>query len=100
VAQLRYLEMALKIKILIQKYIKRRLNLGNTSHHSVQNSLSSYLLSKNLKIKMHKTIIMPVVLYGCRTLHLKLRKEHRLRVFENRVMWRIFGPRRDEMMGS
>jgi len=63
----------------------------------VQNLLSSCLLSKNLKIKIYRTIILPVVLYGCETWSLSLREEHRLRVFENRVLRRIFGPRRDEV---
>jgi hypothetical protein len=55
------------------------------------------LLSKNLKITIYKTIILPVVLYGCETLSLALRGEHSLRVFENRVLKRIFGPKRDEV---
>jgi hypothetical protein len=58
----------------------------------------SRLLFKNLKIKIYKTIILPVVLYGCETWSLTLREEHRLRVFENRVLRRIFGPKRDEMV--
>jgi hypothetical protein len=56
--------------------------------------------SGNVKIKIYKTIILPVVLYGCKTLSLTLRKEHRLRVFENRVLRRIFGPKRDEVTGG
>jgi hypothetical protein len=55
------------------------------------------MLSRNVKIKIYKTIISPVVLYGCETLSLTLREEHRLRVFENRVLRRIFGPKRDEV---
>jgi hypothetical protein len=55
------------------------------------------LLSRNVKIKIYKTIIVPVVLYGCETWSLTLREEHRLRVFENRVLRRIFGPKRDEV---
>jgi hypothetical protein len=66
----------------------------NACYHSVQNLLSSCLLSKNLKIRIYKTIL-PVVLYGCETWSLTLRKEHRLRVFENRVLRRIFGPTRE-----
>jgi hypothetical protein len=58
--------------------------------------LSSRLISKNLKIKIHKTVILPVVLYGCETWSLALREEHRLKVFENRVLRRIFGPKREE----
>ena len=62
--------------------------------------LSSSLLSKNLKIKMYRTIILPVVLYGCETWSLTLREERRLRVFENRVLRRVFGPRKDEVTGN
>ena len=65
--------------------------LGNACYHSVQNILSSSLLSKNLTIKIYRTIILHVVLYGCETWSLTLREEHRLRVFENRVLRRIFG---------
>jgi hypothetical protein len=61
--------------------------------------LSSRLLSKNVKIRIYKTIILPVVLYGCETWSLTLKGEHRLRVFENRVPRRIFGPKRDEVIG-
>jgi len=66
----------------------------------VQNHLSSSLLSKNLKIKIYRIIILPVVLYGCETLSLNLREERRLRVFKNRVLRRIFGPKRDEVRGK
>jgi hypothetical protein len=62
--------------------------------------LSSRLLSKNVKIRIYKTIILPVVLYGCETWSLTLREEHRLRVFENRVLRGIFGPKRDEVIGG
>jgi hypothetical protein len=57
--------------------------------------LSSRLISKNLQIKIYKAVISPVVLYGCETWSLNLREEHRLRVSENRVLRRIFGPKRD-----
>jgi hypothetical protein len=57
-------------------------------------------LSRNVKVKTYKTIILPVVLYGCETWSLKLREEHILRVFENRVLRRIFGPKRDEVRGE
>ena len=63
----------------------------------MQNLLFSSLLSKNFKIKFYRTIILPVVLYGCDTWSLTLREEHRLWVFENRVLKRIFGPKRDEV---
>jgi len=81
----------------IPEEIKIRLRSGNACYHSVQNLLSSRLLSKNLKIKVYGTIIVPVVLYGCETWSLTLREERRLRVFENKVLRRIFGPRRDEV---
>jgi hypothetical protein len=66
----------------------------------VQDLLSSSLLSKKTKIKIYRSIILPVVLYGCETLSLTLREEHRLRVFENRVLRRIFGPKRDGVTGE
>jgi hypothetical protein len=62
--------------------------------------MSSCLLSKKLKIKIYKMIILPFVLYGCETWSLTLREDHRLRVFENRVLRRIFGPNRDEVTGE
>jgi hypothetical protein len=65
----------------------------------VQDLLSSSLQSKNTKIKIYRTTILPVVLYGCETWSLTLREEHRLRVFENRVLRRVFGPKRDEVTG-
>jgi hypothetical protein len=61
---------------------------------------SSNLLFKNVKIKIYRTIILPVVLYGCETWSLTLREECRLRVFENRVLRRIFGPKRDKVRGE
>jgi hypothetical protein len=62
--------------------------------------LSSSLLSKNIKIRIYKTIILPTVLCGNETWSLTLRDEHRLRVFENRVLRKIFGPRRDDATGD
>jgi hypothetical protein len=62
--------------------------------------LSSRLLFKSVNLKVYKTIILPVVLYGCETWSLTLREEHRLRVFENRVLRTIFGPMRDEVTGE
>jgi hypothetical protein len=66
----------------------------------VQNLLSSRLLSKNTKIRVYRTIILPVVLYGYENWSLTLREEQRLRVFENRVLRRIFGPKREETTGE
>ena len=76
----------------IQEEIKSKLKLGNACYHSVQTLLSSSLLSKNLKIKIYRTIILSVVLYGCETRSLTLREECRLRMFENRMLRRIFEP--------
>ena len=77
----------------IQQEIKSRLKSGNACCHSVQNVLSYSLLSKNVNIKIYRTIILPVVMYGCETWSLSLREERRLRVFENRVLRGIFGVR-------
>jgi hypothetical protein len=85
---------------LIQEEVKRRWNSGNGCYHSVQNLLSSRLLYKNVKIINNKTALLPGVLYGCETWSLTLRGEHRLRVFENRVLRRIFRPKRDEVTGG
>jgi hypothetical protein len=84
----------------IHEEIRSRLNSRNACFHAVQNLLSSRLLSRNVKIKIYKTIIVPVVLYGCETWSLTLTEEHRLRVFENRVLRRIFGPKKDEVTGG
>jgi hypothetical protein len=94
VAQFRYLGTTVTNQNLIQEEITRRLNSGNVCYRSVQNLLSSRLLSRNIKIRIYNTIILHVVLYGCETWSLTLKKEHRLRVFENRVLRRIFGTKR------
>jgi hypothetical protein len=98
VAQFRYLGTTITIQNLIQEEIKRRLNSGNDCYHSVQPLSYSRLLPRNIKIRIHKSIILPVVLYGCETWSPTLREEHRLRVFEKRVLWRVFGPKRDEVI--
>ena len=66
----------------------------------MHNRFSSRLLSKNLKIKIYRTIILPVVLFGCETWSLTLREERKLRVFENMVLRRIFGHKREEVTGE
>ena len=66
----------------------------------MQNLLSSMLLSKNLKLKIYRILILPVVLYGCETWSLTLREECRLRILENRALRRIFGPKRGEVTGK
>ena len=85
----KYLVTTLTDQNSIQEEIKSRLKLGNACYHSVQNLSSSRLLSKNLKIKIYRTIILPVILYGCETWSLTLREECRLRVL--RI---IFGSKR------
>jgi len=86
----------------IHEEIKIGLMSGNACYHSVQNFVSSSLLSKNIDIKIYRNIILPFVLYGCETWPLTLRDERRLRVFENtrRVLRRISGPKRDEVTGE
>jgi hypothetical protein len=94
VEEFKYLGTTLTNQNSIPEEIKSKLRSG-------KNLLSSRLLSKNLKIKIYRTIIFPVVLYGCETWSLTLREERKLRVFENRVLRRIFGPRRtDEVTGN
>jgi len=83
----------------IQEEIKNRLKSGNVCYHSVQNLLFQ-LLSKNLNIKIYITIILPVVLYGREIWLLTLREEHKLRVSDNRVLKRIFGPKRGKVTGG
>jgi len=96
VEEFKYLGTNLKHQNSIQEEIESRLKQGNGCYHLVQNLLSSRLLSKNLKNKVYRTIILPV-LYGCETWSLTLREECRLRVFENRVLRRMFGPKRGEV---
>ena len=89
VEEFKYLGKTITDQNSIQEEIKSGLKLGNACYHSVQNLLSSRLLSKNLNIKIYRTIILPVVLYGCETWSLTLREERRLRVFENRVLRKV-----------
>jgi hypothetical protein len=85
---------------LIQEEIKKRLNSANACYHSVKNLLFPLLLPKSIKIRTYKNICLPMVLYRGETWSLTLREEHRLRVFENRVLRRIFSPKRDEETGG
>ena len=85
VEEFKYLGTTLTNGNSIQEEIKSRLKLRKACYYLVQNLLSSRLLSRNLKIKIYRTIILPVVLYGFETCLLTLREERRLSVFENRV---------------
>jgi len=77
-----------------------RLKSVNACYHSVQNVLSFSFPFKNIKIKIQRTATLPVVLYGCETLSFTLREEHRLRMFGNRVLKKILGPKRDNVEGE
>jgi hypothetical protein len=94
-AKFRYLRTTLTDQNCVHEVIKSRLNSGNACCHWVQS-----LLSRNIKVKIYKTIVLSVVLCGCETWSLTLREEHTLRVFVNRVLRRICGPKRDEVTGE
>jgi len=94
VEQFKYLETTLTNQNSIQEEIQSRLKSGNACYHSVQNLLTFSLPTKNLKIKIHRTTILPIVLYGCENWLLTLREQCRLRVLENRVLRKIFGTKR------
>ena len=98
--QFKYLGTNLTNQNSVQEEIKGRLKSGNACYHLAQNLLSSCLLSKNVKIKIYRIIIFPVVLFGCETWFVTLREEPNLRVLENRVPRRIFGPKRAEVTGE
>ena len=96
----KYLVKSLTNQNCIQEETKSRLKSGITCYNSAQNLLSSSLLSKNLKINIYRTLILDVVLYRCETWSLTLRKDYWLRMFENRVLRRIFGPKRGQLTGQ
>jgi hypothetical protein len=92
VVHFKYLGTTLTNQNFIQKKIKK---IFNACYHSVQSVSSSRLVSKKVKIRISGTIVLPVVRYECETWSLTLREDHRLRIFENRVLRGIFGPKRD-----
>jgi hypothetical protein len=100
VAQFKCLGTTVTNQNLNKEEIRKRLKSGIACYISVQNLLSSRLLSKNVKIGIYKTIILPVVLYGCETWSLILREKHRPRVVENRALRGIFGGSRGEVTGG
>ena len=81
----------------IREEIKRRINMGNACYYSLE---KIYPLSKKLKINTYKSVILPVVRYGCETWSLSLREEHRLRMFENKILRKIFGAKSVEITGE
>ena len=98
--KIQILRITLKNQNSIQEEIESRLKSGSACYHSLQILLSSRLLTKNIKNNIRRTIILPVVLYGCETWSLTLREERRPRVFENWVLTTIIGPKRDEVTGE
>jgi len=98
--QFKYLGTTLTYQYSIQEEIKSRFMSRNACYHSVQNLSYFSLLSKNMKIKIHRNIILLVVLHGCESWSLILREERRLRVSENRLLRRIYGPKQGETTGE
>jgi hypothetical protein len=93
VAKFKYLRKTLIVRdqTCLKEEIKSRLNSGNACYHSAQSLQSFRLPSRNVNVKIYRTIILPLVLYGCKTWSLALREEHRLRMFENRFLRRLLG---------
>jgi hypothetical protein len=100
VEHFKYLVRTLTNQNSIQEELKNGLISGDACYHPVQNRLLSSLLSKNIKIKIYRTIILPAVLHERETWSLTMREERGLKVFENRVLRRIFRPIRDEVTGE
>jgi hypothetical protein len=93
----KYMGATLTDQICIHEEIKSRLNSGNACYHAVQNLLSSRLLSKKVEIKIYETIMLPVFYEPS---SVTLREQYRSRVFDNRVLRRIFGPKMDRVRGG
>jgi len=100
VEEFKYLGTTITNQNSIQEEIKSRLKSRNACYYSVKNLLPSSLLSKYLNIKIYRTIILPVVLYGCEIWSCKLREERRPRVLENSALRSILGPKKDEVTGE
>jgi hypothetical protein len=100
VEEFKYLGRTRTFRNSIREQINSRFKSLSACYHSVHSLLSYRLLSESIKIRVYRTIILPVVLCGCETWSLTLRKEQRLRVFENGVLRRIFGPKRDDVTGG
>jgi hypothetical protein len=99
VVEFKYLGTTLTNQNSIREENTSGLKSENACYYSVQNLLPSSLISKNLRIMIYRIIILPVVLYGCEACLVTLREEHMLKVFNSRVLRRIFGPKRDELTG-
>ena len=100
VEKLKYLGVIVTNKNDIREEIKRRINMYNTFYYSLEKILSTHVLSRKLEVNTYKTIILPVALYGCGTWSLTLKEEHRLSVFENKVLRKIFWAKTDEITGE
>ena len=100
VNKFKYLGAYVTSKNEVTEEIKSRLASGNACFYSVQKLLTSRLISRKLKLKIYRTVILPVILYGCESWSTTLADEHKLRVFENKVLRKIYGPKRDEMTGE
>jgi hypothetical protein len=98
VSQFKYWGTIVANQNLIQEEMKRILHSEHASYYSVQNLLFTPLLSEYVKIRIYKTVILPLVLHGCNTCSLILREEHKMRMFQNRMLRRICGSKRDEVM--
>jgi hypothetical protein len=98
--QLKHFGTTVTIQSMIKEEIKRRFNSGNACYHSILNLSSISLQSKNVKIRIIKTIILPVFVFRCKTWSLTLREEHWVRILQNGVRKGIFGLKRNEVTGS